>query len=94
MSDISLCATDAQCEVKAEEQCSGFRYFNEDLVCCHYLHNPQAAVLYVPSDTYDQLVDLCGEDVHPATICDDFLLCSECQVNVVRCGLAPSVAID
>lgn len=64
-----------------QEEVVGFKLFNEDLVCSHYQLNPQAVKFYIPEATYCLLVYLCGEDIHPATVLDDFEACRDCQVS-------------
>lgn len=57
----------------------GFQLFNEDIVCPHHQLDSQAPKLYLPQSSYDNLLSLVGEDVHPATVLDDFQSCTDCQ---------------
>ncbi|KAF2360325.1 Peptidase C19 ubiquitin carboxyl-terminal hydrolase [Trinorchestia longiramus] len=58
---------------------SRFQLFNEDLVCSHQQLNTQAVKFYLPPATYEEILKLIGEDIHPVTVLDDFQPCLDCQ---------------
>ncbi|XP_018017655.1 ubiquitin carboxyl-terminal hydrolase 48 [Hyalella azteca] len=84
-SDASRLCSDAQADQQDKPDSSlGFKLFNEDIVCSHNQFNTQASVFYLPVASYNTILRLLGDDVHPATVLDDFEPCLECQQVLVE----------
>lgn len=57
--------------------------FNEDIVCQHNLLSPTASLCNIPQDLAVEIMNLCGESIHPAIYQEDFSSCSDCGVSIV-----------
>ncbi|XP_042221252.1 uncharacterized protein LOC121865766 [Homarus americanus] len=55
-----------------------FMLFNEDIVCQHNLLSPTASSCRIPQDLITQIMNLCGESIHPAIYQEDFNTCPDC----------------
>ncbi|XP_068227208.1 ubiquitin carboxyl-terminal hydrolase 48-like isoform X3 [Palaemon carinicauda] len=56
--------------------------FNEDLVCQHNLQSPNAAMYKISTSVAAEIMELCGNSIHPAIYQDDFNLCPECLAQL------------
>lgn len=57
--------------------------FNEDIVCQHNLLSPTASSCNIPQDLAVEIMNLCGESIHPAIYQEDFSSCPDCGVSAV-----------
>lgn len=56
--------------------------FNEDLVCQHNLLSPTVGSCRIPKVLATEIIELCGESVHPAFFQDDFSTCPDCGAKL------------
>lgn len=64
---------------ETKEGSSELTLFNEDIVCRHNLLSPTAYSSKISNELAQEIMELCGDSIHPAMYQEDFDTCQDCR---------------